>query len=115
MSDHKNVAMFLEGFGAMQAKAHQNSRDKGFWETERNMGESIALVHSELSEMLEGIRHGNPPSDKIPQFSQAEEEAADVIIRLFDMAGGAGWNLASAIIAKMNYNTTREYRHGKKF
>lgn len=107
---------FIDSFNALQAEAHANSRAKGFWDKERNMGESIALVHSELSEMLEGIRHGNPPSDHIPEFSAAEEEGADVIIRLFDMAGGANWRLAEAVIAKMKFNAGREKMHGgKKF
>lgn len=115
MSDPDNESLFLTSFATMQEKAHQNSRAKGFWENVRNMGESVALVHSELSELLEGLRQGNPPSDKIPEFTQAEEEAADVIIRLFDMAGGAGWNLAGAVVAKMKYNANRPHKHGKQF
>jgi hypothetical protein len=32
--------------------------EKGWWEGERNEGELIALMHSELSEGLEAIRKG---------------------------------------------------------
>jgi NTP pyrophosphatase (non-canonical NTP hydrolase) len=81
--------------------------------TERNEPEMIALEVSELGEALEGIRHGNPPSDKIPAFSQAEEELADCLIRIFDHGLGKGYRLADAMIAKIEYNRTRPYKHGK--
>lgn len=113
--DFELRAMFLAAFTKVQEQAHKNAVSKGFWDVERNSGESIALIHSELSELLEGLRKGNPPSEKIPGFSQAEEEAADVIIRLFDLAGGSKWRLAEAIVAKMAYNASRPYKHGKQF
>lgn len=80
----------------------------------RNDGELIALCHTELSEMTEGIRTGNGPDDKIPEFSSAEAEAADVVIRLMDMSHARGWRIGEAIIAKMKMNHTRSYRHGGK-
>ena len=42
---------------------HQNAVDKGFWYEDRNEGECIALMHSELSEALEAVRHGNPQDE----------------------------------------------------
>lgn len=83
---------------------------------DRNDGEMIALFHSELSELLEGIRHGNPESEKLAGFSSAEEECADVLIRMMDTAKKRGWRVAEAVVAKMAYNETRSYKHGgKKF
>lgn len=88
---------------------------KGFWGEERNDAEMIALCHSELSEALEALRQGNPPDDKIPEFSGAEAELADCLIRIFDMCHGRGWRLAEAVLTKMEYNAGRPYRHGKTF
>ena len=87
---------------------------KGWWEKDRNDGELIALMHSELSEALEAYRHGNPPDDKIPEFSGTTAELADCIIRILDYSAARGLDIGGAIIAKMAYNETRPYKHGKK-
>jgi NTP pyrophosphatase (non-canonical NTP hydrolase) len=63
---------------------------------------------------MEAYRSGNPESEKIPGFSQMEEELADVVIRLLDFAGGENLNIEGALIAKMAYNEKRPYRHGGK-
>jgi len=99
----------------MQQRVYENAKAKGFWDNERNVGEAIALMHSELSEALEGYRHGNPASDKIPSFTSAEEEFADVVIRIMDFAGGLNLDVAGAIIEKTIYNAARQYKHGKGF
>ena len=72
-------------------------------------------MHSELSEALEALRHGNPPDDKIPQHSGAAAELGDTIIRIMDLAGKRGWNVAQAMIDKMAFNAKRAYKHGKNF
>lgn len=73
---------------------------------ERNHAELIALVHSELSEALEADRKGLM-DDKLPHRNGLEVELADAMIRIFDMAGGLGLDLAGAIAEKLQYNATR--------
>jgi NTP pyrophosphatase (non-canonical NTP hydrolase) len=99
-----------------QERVHRWAKEKGWWDEPRNDGELIALMHSELSEALEALRHGNTGSEKIPDFSGLEEELADVVIRILDFAGARGLHLGEAIRAKHAYNQGRPYRHGgKKF
>lgn len=107
--------MFVQSFSAMSSLVHDWAKRKGFWEEERNDGEIIALMHSELSEALEALRDDNPPDDKIPQFSGVEAEFADVIIRIMDTAHAKGYRVGEAVLAKMAYNEGRPYKHGRKF
>lgn len=98
----------------IQEKAHQINVANGWWEEKRNDGEMIALMHSELSEALEYLRHGNPKSDHIPIYSGVAEEMADVVIRVMDFCEGRDIDLESVVLAKLDFNATRGYRHGGK-
>lgn len=106
---------FIESFDAMARTAHKNAVDKGFWDKDVNDGEKIALIHSELSEALEGLRHGNPPDEHLPEFRSAEVELADAVIRIMDFAAGRGFRVAEAVVAKHLYNMGRPPKHGKEF
>ncbi len=72
----------------------------------RNKGEMIALMHSELSECMEGERK-SLMDDKLPHRRMAEVELADLLIRIFDYAGGFGYDLDGAVAEKREYNKHR--------
>lgn len=130
--------MFIDMFEVIQARVHQQAIDNGWWEDYHDIRAAInnwgvevcahndqvfqkawqlskiALMHSELSECVEGIREKIPtPDQHCSEFTQQEIEIADVIIRAMDLAQGFDWHIAEAIIAKMRYNATRPYKHGK--
>ncbi|MCE5224888.1 MAG: hypothetical protein LLG05_03420 [Porphyromonadaceae bacterium] len=107
---------FIDAFNGVAKNVNEIAVSKGWWECDRNEAELICLMHSELSEAIEGLRRGNPSSERIPEFSAVEEEIADVIIRIMDYAVTKKYRVAEALIAKVEFNQGREYRHGgKKF
>lgn len=89
---------------------------------ERNKGELLCLIHSEVSEAMEGERK-NLMDDKLPHRRMAEVELADAIIRILDYAQGFGYDIAGALFEKLAYNANREdhkpehrlTENGKKF
>jgi len=108
--------LFVSTFNVVASLVHETAREKGWLDKDRSDGELIALEHSKLSEGLEALRHGNPPDDKIQDFSGVEAEMADVVIRIMDNAQARSWDVAGAIVAKMKMNKKREKMHGgKKF
>lgn len=73
---------------------------------ERNKGELLALIHSEISEVLEGVRKGH--ADKhLPHRTAEEVELADALIRIFDYAGEYGLDIDGAVREKLAYNDAR--------
>jgi hypothetical protein len=99
-------------------ESHNTAKEKGWWsERDRNIGEQLALMHSELSEALEEWRSGADIKEIIYEKSKPcgfTIELADLLIRVFDTVGRYELPLIEALIVKMKYNKTRPYRHGNK-
>jgi NTP pyrophosphatase (non-canonical NTP hydrolase) len=74
---------------------------------ERNVGELLMLIVSELAEAMEGHRKGLM-DDKLPDEKMFDVELADVLIRLLDLAEGTNVNLGRVMRLKMAYNRTRK-------
>lgn len=100
----------------LQAHCHERSRTAGWWNDLRTgaplierphvVGEKLMLVVSEVSEAMEGHRK-NLMDDKLPHRKMIEVELADAMIRILDLAGALGLDLAGAIDEKLIFNAHR--------
>lgn len=111
------VARIVDSLTHLQQIIYRGNVDAGWWKNIAT-GEphpkgdvtlilsKLALVHSEVSEAVEGVRKGLM-DDHLKHRPMAEVELADAIIRAFDLAGHEGWNLAGAIVEKLYYNAQR--------
>lgn len=132
LKDKKQV--LCEGLNQSAQVIFQNNKEKGFWDNERNVGELLMLVTSELGEAMEAHRKGKMTvkhqldyffasqdySDKMDVFKENvkdtfEDEIADAVIRLLDLSAGLGIDLEKHINAKVQFNKSRERLHGKSY
>ena len=69
------------GLDVLSALLHETAIEKGFWDSPKNfdvLGNKLALVHSEVTEVLEALRK-NKGSEEIV------EEISDILIRTLDI------------------------------
>lgn len=120
----------------LRDKIHRNAVNKGFYDGLDNLSnelkhayiaQKIALIHSELSEALEADRKcsyanwGGGPTDISSTNFEAfikdtfEDELSDAMIRIFDLCGWLNIDIDTHIKLKMEYNESREQKHGKKY
>ena len=104
------------GMAAAQEVCHGLSKRSGWWNNKDGsaidtndplvFGTKVALIHSEVSEAMEGGRKGKM-DDHLPHRKAEEVELADAIIRIMDLAGARKLDVAGAIIEKLAYNQQR--------
>lgn len=116
----------------MQAEIREVNEANGWFEGDRTVGDDIALLHSEVSEMFEAFRDGGladatdwpghrlrTQNDEALVGTPAKpegfgSECADVLIRLLDTCERRGIDLDFEYARKIAHNRTRGHRHGGK-
>ena len=98
----------------LATECHKTAVEHGWWESgsERNLGEQLLLVVSEITEAFEEYREGRAPAEiyYVAEWGEKPEgftvEIADVLIRLFDMLEGQELipTLAYALSLKIAHN-----------
>ena len=94
-------------------EVHELAKEKGWWDSDRDFGGLIALVHTELSESHEAWRHNLP----IYYTEEGKPEGwgielVDALIRILDILAYNGVDIDDYMTIKNSYNKTRSYRHG---
>jgi NTP pyrophosphatase (non-canonical NTP hydrolase) len=123
MTNANSLENATKALNALSEIIHQRNVEAGWWKNlqtgedlrgknelgqdRRNVPELLCLVHSEVSEAMEGYRK-NLMDDKLPHRTMFETELADVFIRCFDIAGAHNLDLGGAVLEKLEFNRTRE-------
>lgn len=120
-SSDKLRAEIIRGLRLAQKGCHQDMVKAGWWTDlktgedlrdtdgtgiKRNTGELMLLVDSEVAEAYEGYRK-DLMDDHLTHRKMEEVELADAVFRIFDLADSKGYDLATALVEKADYNRKR--------
>lgn len=86
-----------------QQRAYKCAFKRG--KSKRNFKDWCVDILSEVTELFKSHLY---PSEHIPEFTEHDEELADIVITCMSMAEYYGIDLGRVIEAKMTYNERRE-------
>lgn len=117
-------------FNELAKDIYEGNAARGFWEGDRKLTEVVMLTVCELAEAIEADRAKKWASEQdilqyknIPtpeRFKEnikdtVQDEVADAIIRILDFAHKFGIDIDFHVKAKLEYNASRPYKHGKNY
>ena len=125
----------MTNLNEISKQVYEANKLKGFDVKKENLGQTLCLIHSEISEALEAIRHDKKASLMAFDYREEdretdldfqldftalikdtfEDEIADTFIRLMDLVGALEIDIDRHIELKRKFNSLREYKHGKNF
>lgn len=119
--DNKSRRSLSESLSKLSSICHEASLAAGWYDELHKLGavcdngsfldnifvaSRLCLIHSELSEALEGRRR-DLMDDHLPQYSMIDVELADAIIKIMDLTGYLGTDIGDIVMAKLEYNRHR--------
>jgi hypothetical protein len=119
--DHRLTGFIASAGDTLVSICHGAAAEAGWWGAKHADGSvaiddprsnnlcfsnKLCLIHSEVSEAMEGDRK-NKKDDHLPQYDMRAVELADAAIRIFDLAGAYSIPLGEIIAAKLAYNAQR--------
>ena len=133
----------MTNLNEISKQVYEANKLKGFDVKNENIGQTLCLIHSEISEALEAIRKDNSarkhiflmPKNDLKKlqlnvdceeeywkllFSKHvkdtfEDEIADTFIRLMDLVGALEIDIDMHIELKRRFNSLRPFKNGKAF
>lgn len=114
---------------------HEANCEKGFYDQDPGLAKQMLLIVTEIAEAAEADREDHHADreeyDRLmgsmdPNYvivnhfpllikNSFEDEIADAMIRLLDLAGSRGIDIDYHVQRKLEYNKTRPYKHGKRY
>jgi NTP pyrophosphatase (non-canonical NTP hydrolase) len=130
----------MNNLNELSKEIYEGNKLRGFDVSKENIGQTLMLVVSELAEALEAdrkakyanlevfencmaaddINEGDMDLYVYQSFQETikdtfQDEIADSFIRLFDLVGGLQIDIEKHIKYKLEYNSKREFKHGKRY
>jgi hypothetical protein len=119
----EQLAVKMQGYQVWEITGDIDNKDTGLVEDKlihiaaamRNniLAAKLALIHSEISEALESLRHNGGADGAIDGQGNFGEELVDAIIRILDTGTFTKDALGDKLVHKMAINQERAHMHGK--